>query len=82
MTGGGPAGRRGASDELDEVREALSALAERLSDVAIDALREAVAAGETRRPEIERRVTRARHAVERAVGILAGAEAGDAGAGA
>ncbi len=78
MTGSAPSsGSPGGSQELEVVREALEALAERLSDVAIEVLREAVAAGETRRPEIERRVTRARHAVERAVGILAGVEAGE-----
>jgi hypothetical protein len=74
--GGGVVG--GRSDELEEIREALASLAERLSDVAIETLREAVAGGETRRPELERRVTRARHAVERAAGILAGAEGPEA----
>ena len=67
-------------DELDLIREELSGLAERLATIGMDSLREAVRAGETRRPDLERRVTRARHAVERAVGILAGAEsAGDDG---
>lgn len=70
-------GGRGPAEELDGIRGELESLAERLSDLAIEVLREAVAAGETRRPETERRVTRARHAVERAVGILAGADAPD-----
>lgn len=68
---------RGAVDELESIRSELESLAERLSDVGIEVLREAVAGGETRRPEIERRVTRARHAVERAVAILAGVEASE-----
>lgn len=66
-----------ATEELEAIRDELSGLAERLATIGMHSLREAVAAGETRRPDLERRVTRARHAVERAVGILAGSEAGD-----
>jgi hypothetical protein len=69
-----------AAEELEAIRDELSGLAERLATIGMDSLREAVATGETRRPDLERRVTRARHAVERAVGILAGSEAGDDGA--
>jgi hypothetical protein len=62
--------------ELEAIREELGSLAERLTTIGMDALREAVTAGETRRPDLERRVTRARHAVERAASILAGVETG------
>lgn len=58
--------------DLDDIRERLSAIAEELSDRALDVLREAVARGETGRPAAERQITRARAAVERAVGILGG----------
>lgn len=64
------------AEELEAIREELAGLAERLATIGMDSLREAVTAGETRRPDLERRVTRARHAVERAAGILAGSEAG------
>ncbi len=61
-----------ASDErLEEVRAGLAVMAERLADLAYEELRRAVEAGEERRPELERRLTRARHAVERAVAMLA-----------
>ena len=62
------------SGQLEEVRDALGALAEQLADLALVALRDAVEAGETSRPPLERQLTRARHAVERAAAILAGAE--------
>jgi len=80
------AGERGArepgapvstDDELAELAEQLSAIAEALADVALDRLR---AAADPDDPDAasaeatERRVTRARRAVERAVGILSGGE--------
>ena len=81
IAGGGPAersqGRR--ADQLDEIRETLGGLAEQLADLALVALHDAVEAGETARPALERQLTRARHAVERAVAILAGAEEGSSG---
>jgi hypothetical protein len=66
----------GSGAELAAICAELDALAERLASIGMEALREAVDAGETQRPDLERRVTRARHAVERAAGILAGVEAG------
>jgi hypothetical protein len=62
------------SDQLDELREALGSIAEQLADLALAALHEAVEAGATSRPPLERQLTRARHAVERAAAILAGAD--------
>ena len=56
--------------DLDEIRYELSAIAERLADLAMDSLRQAIGEGESRRPDLERRLTRARHAVERAIGAL------------
>jgi chromosome segregation ATPase len=63
--------------ELEEIRAQLAELGDRLASLAIEALREAIAAGETKRPDLERRITRARNAIERASSILAGAGAGD-----
>ncbi len=67
-------------DSVDEVREELAGLAERLGDLAYEELRRAVAAGEQVRPELERRLTRARRAVERAAAILSARDVGAGGA--
>ena len=48
----------------------LGALIERLDDLALEALRDAVDQGATTRPEIERRIVRARNALERARHLL------------
>ena len=63
--------------DVAELRDRLAGIAEELADLALDALRAAVDRGETGRPDDERRLTRARAAVERAVSLL-----GDAGGGA
>jgi hypothetical protein len=57
--------------EFDDVRRRLEAIAEELADLAIERLRESIDAGGTELPVDERRLTRARRAVEKAVGILA-----------
>ena len=56
--------------DVDDIRDRLQAIAEELADQAIEVLREAVDRGETARPDLERRLTRARSAVERAVHLL------------
>jgi hypothetical protein len=56
--------------EFDDVRRRLEAIAEELADLAIERLRESIDAGGTELPVDERRLTRARRAVEKAVGIL------------
>ncbi|MCU1495312.1 MAG: hypothetical protein JWO62_3076 [Acidimicrobiaceae bacterium] len=61
-------------EALEELRGELEALAERLGDLAYEELRRAVEEGETKRPERERRLTRARNAVERAVALLRAAD--------
>ena len=73
MTAGPAHGGSGRAGELDAIRAELASLAERIGDLAFEELRRAVADGEGTRPELERRLTRARGAVERAVGILQGA---------
>jgi hypothetical protein len=57
-------------DRIGEICAELGALVERLDDLALEALREAVAAGADERPEIERRIVRARNALERARHLL------------
>jgi hypothetical protein len=60
----------GNSADLDHVRERLEGIAEELADLAIDRLRAAVDGNEDAAGE-ERRITRARRAVEKAAHLLA-----------
>ncbi len=64
-------------DELAEVRRSLESISETLADLAIAALREALDDGDPSALSEERRLTRARRAVERAAAILAGPDHGD-----
>lgn len=56
--------------EFDEIRTRLEAIAEELADLALVRLRESIDAGGTELPVDEKRLTRARRAVEKAIGIL------------
>lgn len=56
--------------EFDHIRERLEVIAEELADLAIIRLRESIDAGGDELPVDERRLTRARRAVEKAVGLL------------
>jgi predicted ABC-type ATPase len=58
------------SGEFDEIRGRLEVIAEELADLAIIRLRESIDAGGHELPVDERRLTRARRAVEKAVSIL------------
>ena len=59
------------SDDLDDLRERLRTIADELADLALDRLRRAVGQDD---PEVaaseERRLTRARRAVEKAISVL------------
>ncbi len=55
--------------DLDHLRERLDGLAEELADLALDRLRAAVEGNEAAAVE-ERRITRARRAVEKAANLL------------
>jgi len=57
--------------EFDDIRARLLGISEELADLALDRLRESIDAGGVELPVDERRLTRARRAVERAAGILA-----------
>ena len=71
--------------DLDEIRSRLEQLAEELADLALDRLREAASAARERgdpdamneAAAAERRITRARRAVERAVSILSDRDDGE-----
>ena len=56
--------------EFDEIRGRLQVIAEELADLAIIRLRESIDAGGTELPVDEKRLTRARRAVEKAIHIL------------
>jgi hypothetical protein len=56
--------------DIEDLRARLETIAEELGELAVAVLREAVEAGEDKRPELERRLTRARNAVEKAAHLL------------
>ena len=56
--------------EFDEIRSRLETIAEELADLAIQRLRDSIDAGGDELPVDERRLTRARRAVEKAVYLL------------
>lgn len=56
--------------EFDDIRGRLESIAEELADLALVRLRESVDAGGDELPVDERRLTRARRAVEKAASIL------------
>jgi hypothetical protein len=60
------------NEKLDAISDQLRAISEDLADMAIEALREAIDDKDFsgKRPEVEKRVTRARRAVDKAAGIL------------
>jgi predicted ABC-type ATPase len=57
--------------EFDEIRGRLEGIAEELADLAIVRLRESIDAGGHELPVDEKRLTRARRAVEKAINLLA-----------
>ena len=57
--------------EFEDIRRRLEAISEELADLAMVRLRESIDAGGLELPVDERRLTRARRAVERAAAILA-----------
>lgn len=56
--------------EFQDIRERLEAIAEELADLAIQRLRESIDAGGHELPVDEKRLTRARRAVEKAINVL------------
>ena len=58
------------ASEFDEIKNRLEAIAEELADLAIIRLRESIDAGGQELPVEEKRLTRARRAVERAIHLL------------
>jgi hypothetical protein len=67
------------AEAVAELRARLEVIAEELADLALDRLREAVDKGDTAAPAEERRLTRARRAVEKAAALLSEDPAGEDG---
>ena len=65
--------------DLPDIVARLQGISEELADAGMDALREAIASGATKRPERERKLAQARRAVERAIAVLQDEAAGVAG---
>lgn len=57
--------------EFDDIRRRLEGISEELTDLAIERLKESIDAGGAELPVDERRLTRARRAVDKAAAILA-----------
>ncbi len=55
---------------IADIHLRLTSIAEELTDVSVDILREAVEAGEGKRPEIDKRLSQARRAIEKAARAL------------
>jgi hypothetical protein len=56
--------------EFDEIRGRLEAISEELADLGMERLKESIDVGGDELPVDERRLARARRAVEKAIGIL------------
>ena len=54
----------------EHIRQQLQQIAEQLDDLAMSVLRDAVEEGATTRPEEEKKLSRARRSVEKAISIL------------
>lgn len=57
-------------ERLEELADRLEAISAELDDLVLDVLREAAGAGATRRPEVDKRLTQARRAVDKAAHLL------------
>ena len=57
--------------EFEDIRRRLEEISEELADLAMERLRESIDAGGSELPVDERRLTRARRAVDKAAAILA-----------
>jgi hypothetical protein len=63
--------------EFDDIRARLEVIAEELADLAIIRLRESIDAGGSELPVDEKRLTRARRSVEKAIHILDSSNGGN-----
>ncbi len=71
-------GRQVMAGEFEEIRSRLEGIAEELADLALARLRDSIDAGGHELPVDERRLTRARRAVEKAIALLGDDNAAEA----
>ena len=57
-------------ENSEQIIDQLKTISDQLADHALSVLKEAHAAGESKRPEAERTLTQARRAVEKAISLL------------
>ena len=57
-------------DELQELRNQLEGIAERLGELIMEEVRSAIKAGEGKRTDLDKRLTRARSSIEKAAHLL------------
>ncbi len=57
-------------ESINDMISRLESISEELADKALDALKSAHREGAVKRPEIERQLTTARRAIEKAIGVL------------
>lgn len=57
-------------DRVDDVRSRLESISEELTDLAMDVLRQAIEAGAEARPPLEKALSQARRAVDKAAHLL------------
>lgn len=57
-------------DRIADIRSRLESITEELTEVSVDLLRSAIEAGETARPPIDKKLSQARRAVEKAARLL------------
>ena len=58
------------SGEFDDIRRRLQSISDELADLAMQRLRESIDAGGTNLPVDEKRLARARRAIEKAISVL------------
>ena len=58
------------SGEVDDIRRRLQSISDELADLAMQRLRESIDAGGTNLPVDEKRLARARRAIEKAISVL------------
>ncbi len=57
-------------EDSQDIVQQLKLISEQLADQALSVLKQSHAAGESKRPELERTLTQARRAVEKAISLL------------
>lgn len=57
-------------DRIAEIQTRLTAIGEELTDISVEVLRSAVEAGATTRPPLDKKLSQARRAVEKAARVL------------